>query len=65
MKNARSKQMLRENGYEESIVSKIFKRITNNKCKSDTQEEEIKMSINLPYVEGTSDNLPRNSDLPK
>ena len=28
--NARMKQMLKENGYQESIISKIFKRITNN-----------------------------------
>ena len=57
--------MLKEYGYQESIVSKIFKRITDNKCKSDTQEEEINMNINLPYVEGTSDKLPRNLDLRK
>ena len=29
-KNARIKQVLKENGYQESIISKIFKRITNN-----------------------------------
>ena len=28
--NARTKQVLRENGYQESIISKFFKRITNN-----------------------------------
>ena len=28
--NARIKQVLKENGYQESIISKIFKRITNN-----------------------------------
>ena len=55
--------MLKENGYQESIISKIFKRITNNHSlpqsnqltqATDIQEEEIKISINLPYVEGTS-----------
>ena len=66
--NARIKQMLKENGCQESIVSKIFKRITNNHSLSqlqqqtqaqDIQEEEIGMSINLPYVEGTSEKLRR------
>ena len=28
--NARIKQVLKENGYQESIVNKIFRRITNN-----------------------------------
>ena len=28
--NARIKQVLKENGYQESIISKIFERITNN-----------------------------------
>ena len=64
--NARIKQVLKENGYQESIISKIFKRITNNHSlpqlqqqmqAEDIQEEEIKMSINLPYVEGTSEKL--------
>ena len=66
--NARIKQVLKENGYQESIISKIFKRITYNHSLSqsqqqtqaaDIQEEEIKMSINLPYVEGTSEKLRR------
>ena len=66
--NARIKQVLKENGYQESIISKIFKRITNNHSlpqsnqqtqATDIQEEEIRMSINLPYVEGTSVNLRR------
>ena len=57
--------MLKENGYQESIISRIFKKITNNHSLSqshqqmqatDIQEEEIRMSINLPYVEGTSEN---------
>ena len=60
--------MLKENGYQESIISKIFKRITNNHSlpqlqqqtqAADIQEEDIKMSINLPYVEGTSEKLRR------
>ena len=55
--------MLKENGYQESIISKIFKRITNNHSlpqsnqltqATDIQKEEIRMSINLPYAEGTS-----------
>ena len=55
--NARIKQVLKQNGYQESIISKIFNRITNNHSlpqlqqqmqAPDIQEEEIKMSINLP-----------------
>ena len=51
--NARIKQVLIENGYQESIISKIFKRITNNHSlpqsqqltqATDIQEEEIRMS---------------------
>ena len=66
--NAGIKQVLKENGYQESIISKIFKRITNNHSlpqlqqqtqAADIQGEEIKMSINLPYVEGTSEKLRR------
>ena len=58
--------MLKENEYQESIISKIFKRITNNHNlrrsqqqtqTTDIQEEEIRMSVNLPYVEGTSEKL--------
>ena len=64
--SARIKQVLKENGYEESIISKIFKRITNNHSLSqpqqqrqatNIQEEEIRMSTNLPYVEDTSQKL--------
>ena len=66
--NARIKQVLKENGYQESIISKIFKRITNNHSLPqlqqqtqavDIQKEEIKMSINLSYVEGTKEKLQR------
>ena len=58
--------MLKKNGYQESIISKIFKRISNNHRLSQSQqqmqtadirEEEIRMSINLPHVEGTSEKL--------
>ena len=61
--------MLQENGYQESIISKIFERITNNHSLSrsqqqmqatDTQNHEVKMSINLPYVEGTSEQVITN-----
>ena len=64
--NTRIKQVLEENGYEESIISRIFKRIADNHSLSqpqqqrqatDIQEEEIRMSTNLPYVEGTSEKL--------
>ena len=60
--------MLTENGYQESIISEIYKRITNNHSlphsqqltqATDIQEEEIRMSINLPQVEGTSEKLRR------
>ena len=60
--------MLKENGYQESITNNIFRRITNNHSlpepqqltqATDIQEEEIKMSINLPYVEGTNEKLRR------
>ena len=56
--------MLKENGYQKSIISKTFKRITNSHSllqsqqqtqATDIQKEEIRMSINLPYVEGTSE----------
>ena len=52
--------MLKENGYQESIMSKIFKWITVNHSLSQSQQqtqgtdihkEEIRMRINLPYVE--------------
>ena len=69
--NADIKQVLRENGYQESIIGKIFKRITDNNHNlpqsqqltqaTDIQEEEIRMSINLTYVEGTSEKLRRIS----
>ena len=64
--NGRTKQVSKENGHQESIISKSFKRITNNHSLSqsqqqmqatDIQEDEIKMSINFPHVEGTSEKL--------
>ena len=72
--NAEIKNVLKENGYQESIISKIFKRITTNNhslpqaqrltLATDIQEERIrqyKLSINLTYVEGTSEKLRRIS----
>ena len=64
--NTRIEQVLKENGYQESIIGKIFKRITNNHSlpqsqqltqAADIQDEEIRMSMNLPYVESTSEKL--------
>ena len=66
--NARIKQELKENGYRQSIINKIFRRITNNDSLPQSQqltqathiqEEEIKTSINLAYVESTSEKLRR------
>ena len=66
--NTRIKQVLKENGYRESIINKIFRRITNNHSlpqsqqltqATDIQEENIRMSINLPCVEGTIKKLRR------
>ena len=66
--NARIKQMLKENGYRESIINKIFRRITNNHSlpqsqkltqATDIQEEEIRITINLLCAEGTSEKLRR------
>ena len=60
--------MLKKNGYQESIINKIFRRVTNNHSlpqsqqltqATDIQEKEIRMSINVPYVEGTSEKLRR------
>ena len=59
--NARIKQVLKEHGYQKSIISRIFRKITNNHSlphsQQLTQEGEIRMSINLPYVDGTSEKL--------
>ena len=67
-KNARIKQVLKENGYQENVITNIFKRTTNNHSlppsqqltqARDIQEEELRMSINLPYLKGTSQKLRR------
>ena len=65
--NTRIKLVLKENGYQESINNKIFRRITNNHSlpqsqvteARDIQQEEIRISINLLYIEGTSEKLQR------
>ena len=58
--------MIKENGYQENIVSKIFKEVTNNHSLSksqqqtqatDTEEEGIRTDIKLPYVQGTREKL--------
>ena len=72
--NARIKHVLKGNGYQKSIISKIFRRTTNNHRlpqlqqltpATDIQEEETRMSINFPYVEGSSENYGIYSDLIK
>ena len=64
----RIKLVFKENGYREGIINKIFRRITNNHSLPQSQqltqatyikEEEIRISIDLPYVEGTSEKLRR------
>ena len=66
MKRNNGLQLLKENGYQESIINKIFRRITNNHSLPQSQQltqatviekEGIKMSINLLYVEGTKEKL--------
>ena len=56
--NTRTKKVLKESD-QESIISKIFKKITKNHSfpksqqltqATDIQEKKIRMSINLPYV---------------
>ena len=60
--------MLKENGYQEIIINKMFKRITNNHSSpqsqqqtqaTNVQEEDVRMSINLLYVKGTNEKLRR------
>ena len=61
--NPRVKQMLKENEYQESTISKIFlknyeqSQLASVKRQTDVQEQEIRMSIRLQYVEGTSEKL--------
>ena len=59
-------QVLKENAYQESIINKIFKRISNNRSLFQTQQQtqainiqeyEIKMIRNLPCVKGTGEKL--------
>ena len=66
--NSRIKQVLKKNECQEDIISKIFRRITNNHVLSrsqqqteaiDMQEEEMSVSINLAYFEGTIEKQPR------
>ena len=52
--NARIKQVLKENGYQESIISKIFKRITNNHSLPQLQQQ-----TQAADIQGTSENLRR------
>ena len=64
--NARIKQLFKENWYQEKILSKIYKIITNN-CSLfqlqqqaqaiDIQEEVVIISVNLSHVAGTSEKL--------
>ena len=60
--------MLNEKGYQESIIRKIFRRITSNYSlpqskqlmeATNIQDKEIRMSTNLSFVEGTSEKLRR------
>ena len=57
-------QVLKKYGYQKSIISNILQVINNNPSLSQSQkqtqatdipEEEIRMSVNLPYVEGASE----------
>ena len=66
--NTGIKQVLKENGYQESIISKFSKRITNNSSLPQSQrqtqitdipEQDIILSANLQYIEGTSEKLRR------
>lgn len=51
-------QMLKENRYQESNVSKIFKRITvNHSFSQSKQQTQAKMGINLQYVQDTCEKL--------
>ena len=64
--NTRSKWVSKENVYQGSIFSKTLKRIIKNHSLSlskqqtqatDIHEEEVRMSINLLHVKGTSEKL--------
>ena len=53
--------MWKENGYQESITSEIFNRIPSSHrlsvTKTNASQLSKRRSINLPYVEGTSEKL--------
>ena len=64
--NAEIKHVLKKNGYQESIISKIYKRITNNYSLSwsqqlthvtDAQDAKISICINLLFAEDTGEIL--------
>ena len=59
--------MLKQNRYQERVISKIFHKITNSHCLSlsqqqmqatDIPEEEI-MTTHLPYIEGATEKIRR------
>ena len=52
--NARIKQVLKENGYQENIISKIFRRFTNNH--SLPQSQQLRQATNI-QVEEISEKL--------
>ena len=61
--NARVKQVLKEYGYQESIIllaksnNHSFPQSQQLTQATDIHKEKIRMSINLPCVQGTSENL--------
>ena len=50
--NTRTKQVLKENGYQESIISQIFKRITNNHSLPQSQQLTLSVIFDLPERRG-------------
>ena len=64
--NATIKQVLKKNEYQESILSKIFKKTAKSHSlfqsqqqtqAIDIEEEDFRMSVNLLCVKGTSEKL--------
>ena len=51
--NARIKQVLKENGYRESIINKIFRRITNNH--SLPQSQQLTQATDIQEISNTKD----------
>ena len=43
--NARIKQVLKENGYQESIISTVFKRITSNHSFPQSQQQAVEIQV--------------------